>query len=70
MCRVAQQAVCSLISGADSAVQMDGAALERSCEVAEMEEVQLGTDSFYYVWEDAGNPFYFPTLSVSGGVGF
>lgn len=43
---------------ADSTVQMDGVPLvgiERSCEVAEMEEVKLGTDSFYYVWEDTGN---------------
>lgn len=43
---------------ADSMPQMDEVLLadvEKSCEVAEMEEVKLGNDSFYYVWEDTGN---------------
>lgn len=54
------------LNWADSTVQMDGGALicvPRSCEVAVMEEVQLGTDSFYYVWEDTGKLFLFPWFS-------
>lgn len=52
MCRVAQRAVCSVISGAFEWSRQrgaDGWGSGRSCEVAEMEEVQLGTDSLYYV---------------------
>lgn len=52
MCCVAQQAVGSLISGVFEWSRQpggDGWGSTRSCEVAETEEGQLGTDSFYYV---------------------
>lgn len=67
MCRVAQQAVCSLISGASESSRQPGAdgwGGGRSCEVAEMEEVQLGTDGFYHVWEDTGNRFASALISL------
>lgn len=57
MCCVAQQAVGSLISGVfEWSRQLcgDGSGSARSCELAETEEGQLGTDSFGYVWEDTG----------------
>lgn len=52
MCCVAQQAVGSLISGVFELSRQlggDGWGSARSCEATEMEEGQLGSDSFYYV---------------------